>query len=128
MFDFTEQFQNGYTGFERFREIMDIEPDIEDSPDAVEMTDVQGHITFEDVSFRYNENTDKVLNHVDLDVPAGAYTALVGASGAGKTTLCSLIPRFYDVTGGRVLIDGRDVRSVTLKSLRSQLGRVQAGV
>ena len=126
--DFTEQFQNGYTGFERFREIMDIEPDIEDSPDAVEMTDVQGHITFEDVSFRYNENTDKVLNHVDLDVPAGAYTALVGASGAGKTTLCSLIPRFYDVTGGRVLIDGRDVRSVTLKSLRSQIGMVQQDV
>ena len=126
--DFTEQFQNGFTGFERFREIMDIEPDIEDSPDAVEMTDVQGHITFEDVSFRYNENTDKVLNHVDLDVPAGAYTALVGASGAGKTTLCSLIPRFYDVTGGRVLIDGRDVRSVTLKSLRSQIGMVQQDV
>lgn len=126
--DFTEQFQNGYTGFERFREIMDIEPDIEDSPEAVELTDVQGHITFEDVSFRYNENTDKVLNHVDLDVPAGAYTALVGASGAGKTTLCSLIPRFYDVTGGRVLIDGRDVRSVTLKSLRSQIGMVQQDV
>ena len=126
--DFTEQFQNGYTGFERFREIMDIEPDIEDSPDAAELTDVQGHITFEDVSFRYNENTDKVLNHVDLDVPAGAYTALVGASGAGKTTLCSLIPRFYDVTGGRVLIDGRDVRSVTLKSLRSQIGMVQQDV
>ena len=126
--DFTEQFQNGYTGFERFREIMDIEPDIEDSPDAVELTDVQGHITFEDVSFRYNENTDKVLNHVDLDVPAGAYTALVGASGAGKTTLCSLIPRFYDVTGGRVLIDGWDVRSVTLKSLRSQIGMVQQDV
>ena len=126
--DFTEQFQNGYTGFERFREIMDIEPDIEDSPDAVELTDVQGHITFEDVSFRYNENTDKVLNHVDLDVPAGAYTALVGASGAGKTTLCSLIPRFYDVTGGRVMIDGRDVRSVTLKSLRSQIGMVQQDV
>ena len=126
--DFTEQFQNGYTGFERFREIMDIEPDIEDSPDAVELTDVQGHITFEDVSFRYNENTDKVLNHVNLDVPAGAYTALVGASGAGKTTLCSLIPRFYDVTGGRVMIDGRDVRSVTLKSLRSQIGMVQQDV
>ena len=126
--DFTEQFQNGYTGFERFREIMDIEPDIEDSPEAVELTDVQGHITFEDVSFRYNENTDKVLNHVNLDVPAGAYTALVGASGAGKTTLCSLIPRFYDVTGGRVLIDGRDVRSVTLKSLRSQIGMVQQDV
>lgn len=107
---------------------MNIEPDIQDAPDAVELTDVKGHITFDDVSFRYNENTDKVLNHVDLDVPAGAYTALVGASGAGKTTLCSLIPRFYDVTGGRVLIDGRDVRSVTLKSLRSQIGMVQQDV
>lgn len=126
--DFTEQFQNGYSGFERFQEIMNIEPDIQDAPDAVELTDVKGHITFDDVSFRYNENTDKVLNHVDLDVPAGAYTALVGASGAGKTTLCSLIPRFYDVTGGRVLIDGRDVRSVTLKSLRSQIGMVQQDV
>lgn len=126
--DFTEQFQNGYSGFERFQEIMNIEPDIQDAPDAVELTDVKGHITFDDVSFRYNENTDKVLNHVNLDVPAGAYTALVGASGAGKTTLCSLIPRFYDVTGGRVLIDGRDVRSVTLKSLRSQIGMVQQDV
>ena len=126
--DFTEQFQNGYTGFERFREIMNIHPDIEDSPEAAELADVKGHITFEDVSFRYNENTDKVLNHINLDVPAGAYTALVGASGAGKTTLCSLIPRFYDVTGGRVLIDGKDVRSVTLKSLRSQIGMVQQDV
>jgi ATP-binding cassette subfamily B protein len=126
--DFTEQFQNGYSGFERFREIMDMEPDIEDAPDAVELTDVKGHITFEDVSFQYQDGSDNVLNHVSLDVPAGSYMALVGSSGAGKTTLCSLIPRFYDVTGGRVCIDGTDIRSVTLKSLRNHIGMVQQDV
>lgn len=126
--DFTEQFQNGYTGFERFREIMDIEPDIEDTKGAEELTDVKGEITFEDVSFSYRDNAEQVLNNVTLDVPAGAYMALVGSSGAGKTTLCSLIPRFYDVTGGRILIDGKDVRSVTLKSLRSHIGMVQQDV
>jgi ATP-binding cassette subfamily B protein len=126
--DFTEQFQNGYSGFERFREIMDMEPDIEDAPDAVELTDVKGHITFEDVSFQYQDGSDNVLNHVSLDVPAGSYMALVGSSGAGKTTLCSLIPRFYDVTGGCVRIDGTDIRSVTLKSLRNHIGMVQQDV
>lgn len=126
--DFTEQFQNGYSGFERFREIMDIEPDIQDTQGAVELHSVKGEITFEDVSFRYRDNTEQVLNHVSLDVPAGAYMALVGSSGAGKTTLCSLIPRFYDVTGGRILIDGQDIRSVTLKSLRSHIGMVQQDV
>lgn len=126
--DFTEQFQNGYTGFERFQEIMNIEPDIEDSPDAVELTDVKGSITFEDVSFRYEENQEKVLNHINLEVPAGSYMALVGSSGAGKTTLCSLIPRFYDVTGGTIRIDGKDIREVTLKSLRNHIGMVQQDV
>jgi ATP-binding cassette subfamily B protein len=126
--DFTEQFQNGYSGFERFREIMDMEPDIEDAPDAVELTNVKGNITFEDVSFQYKDGSDNVLNHVSLDVPAGSYMALVGSSGAGKTTLCSLIPRFYDVTGGRVCIDGTDIRSVTLKSLRNHIGMVQQDV
>jgi ATP-binding cassette subfamily B protein len=126
--DFTEQFQNGYSGFERFREIMDIEPDIEDAPDAVELTNVKGNITFEDVSFQYKDGSENVLNHVSLDVPAGSYMALVGSSGAGKTTLCSLIPRFYDVTGGRVCIDGTDIRSVTLKSLRNHIGMVQQDV
>ena len=105
--DFTEQFQNGFTGFERFCEIMDIEPDIEDAPDAVELTDVRGDIYFENVSFQYNENAEKVLNKVNLEVPAGAYMALVGSSGAGKTTLCSLIPRFYDVNEGMIRIDGK---------------------
>ena len=126
--DFTEQFQNGFTGFERFREIMDMEPDIADAPGAVELTDVKGDISFENVSFQYNENTEKVLNKVNLEVPAGSYMALVGSSGAGKTTLCSLIPRFYDVNEGVVRIDGKDIREVTLKSLRSQIGIVQQDV
>lgn len=126
--DFTEQFQNGYTGFERFREIMDIEPDIKDAPDAKDLTDVKGSITFENVSFQYRDGADKVLNNVSLDVPAGAYMALVGSSGAGKTTLCSLIPRFYDVTEGAIRIDGTDIRDVTLKSLRNHIGMVQQDV
>jgi ATP-binding cassette subfamily B protein len=126
--DFTEQFQNGYTGFERFREIMDIEPDIADEPDAEELTEVAGEISFENVSFRYEENQEKVLNHINLEVPAGQYLALVGSSGAGKTTLCSLIPRFYDVTGGTIRIDGKDIRKVTLKSLRDHIGMVQQDV
>lgn len=126
--DFTEQFQNGYTGFERFREIMDIMPDVKEEEDAVELTKVEGSITFEDVSFQYKDGTENVLNHIDLEVPKGAYMALVGSSGAGKTTLCSLIPRFYDVTGGKIKIDGKDIRHVTLKSLRDQIGIVQQDV
>lgn len=126
--DFTEQFQNGYTGFERFREIMDIMPDIRDSKDAAPLPAVKGNITFENVSFHYKENNNRVLHHINLDVPSGAYVALVGSSGAGKTTLCSLIPRFYDVTGGCVKIDGYDVRKVTLQSLRSQIGIVQQDI
>ena len=126
--DFTEQFQNGYTGFERFQEIMNIKPDIEDAPDATSLGAVKGEIEFDNVSFQYKDNQENVLNHINLKVPAGAYMALVGSSGAGKTTLCSLIPRFYDVTGGRILIDGKDIRSVTLKSLRDQIGMVQQDV
>ncbi len=126
--DFTEQFQNGYTGFERFREIMDIMPDIRDSKDAIPLPAVRGNISFENVSFHYKENNNRVLHHISLDVPSGSYVALVGSSGAGKTTLCSLIPRFYDVTGGCVKIDGYDVREVTLQSLRSQIGIVQQDV
>ena len=128
LIDFTEQFQNGFTGFERFREIMDIVPDIADASDASELTDVKGDISFENVSFQYNENAEKVLNKVNLEVPAGSYMALVGSSGAGKTTLCSLIPRFYDVDEGVIRIDGKDIRKVTLKSLRSQIGIVQQDV
>ncbi len=126
--DFTEQFQNGYTGFERFREIMNIMPDITDAGDAVELTNVEGNISFEGVSFHYKENNECVLNNINLEVKAGSYMALVGSSGAGKTTLCSLIPRFYDVTEGIIRIDGKDIRHVTLKSLRSQIGIVQQDV
>lgn len=126
--DFTEQFQNGYTGFERFQEIMNIRPDIEDAPDATPIGTVKGEIEFDNVSFQYKDNQENVLNHINLKVPAGAYMALVGSSGAGKTTLCSLIPRFYDVTGGRIMIDGKDIRSVTLKSLRDHIGMVQQDV
>lgn len=126
--DFTEQFQNGYSGFERFREIMDIEPDICDMENAIPLKNVKGEICFDNVSFRYQDTNEKVLNHISLKVPAGAYIALVGASGAGKTTLCSLIPRFYDVTGGSIFIDGKDIRSLTLKSLRDHIGMVQQEV
>lgn len=128
LIDFTEQFQNGYTGFERFCEIMAIEPDIKDKNDAVELKNVKGNIAFENVSFQYEENTERVLKNINLSVPAGAYMALVGSSGAGKSTLCSLIPRFYDVTGGAVKIDGTDVRDIKLKSLREHIGIVQQDV
>lgn len=126
--NFTEQFQNGYTGFERFRALMDIDPDIEDRPNAVALERVRGEISFNDVSFHYKENSEEVLQHINLEVPAGAYVALVGSSGAGKTTLCSLIPRFYDVSAGSVKVDGHDVRDVTLKSLRENIGIVQQDV
>lgn len=126
--DFTEQFQNGYSGFERFREIMDIVPDITDREDAIELQDVRGDIVFDDVSFKYKDNAEKVLDHISLKVNAGDYVAIVGTSGAGKTTLCSLIPRFYDVTGGTISIDGKDIRSVTLSSLRKHIGIVQQDV
>ena len=126
--DFTEQFQNGYTGFERFVEMISIEPDIEDKEDAVELTDVKGDIEFSDVSFKYKDGAHRVLRHINLNVPAGSYVALVGSSGGGKTTLCSLIPRFYDVTNGSIKIDGKDIRDVTLKSLRDNIGIVQQDV
>lgn len=126
--DFTEQFQNGYTGFERFREIMNIEPEIKDCEGAEELKDVKGDISLENVSFRYNDGGEEVLKNVSLKVPAGAYMALVGSSGAGKTTLCSLIPRFFDITEGKITIDGRDIKNVTLKSLRNNIGMVQQDV
>ena len=126
--DFTEQFQNGYTGFERFTEILNIEPDIKDKEGAVELTDVKGDIVFDDVSFKYKEGAHRVLRHINLDIEAGSYVALVGSSGGGKTTLCSLIPRFYDVTGGSIKIDGKDIRDLKLKSLRDHIGIVQQDV
>ncbi|MCI8894712.1 MAG: ABC transporter ATP-binding protein [Lachnospiraceae bacterium] len=124
----TEQFQNGYTGYERFLEMMAIRPDIVDEPDAAELKDVKGDITFEDVSFHYEDNDQQVLSHINLKVEAGSYMALVGSSGAGKSTLCSLIPRFYEVSGGSVKVDGVDIRRVKLKSLRDHIGIVQQDV
>lgn len=128
LIDFTEQFQNGYSGFERFVEILNIEPDIKDRPNAKPLKNVKGDIVFDDVSFKYNDTAHRVLRHINLDVKAGTYVALVGSSGGGKTTLCSLIPRFYDVTRGSIRIDGRDVRDVTLRSLRENIGIVQQDV
>ncbi|RDU23957.1 ABC transporter ATP-binding protein [Anaerosacchariphilus polymeriproducens] len=124
----TESFQNGFSGYERFLEILDIVPEIQDAADAKDIKQVTGDISFEDVSFRYEENTQKVLSHVNLEVKAGSYVALVGSSGTGKTTLCSLIPRFYDVTSGVIKVDGIDIRKITLNSLRSAIGIVQQDV
>ena len=128
LINFTEQFQNGYSGYERFLEILAIEPDIKDAPDAVSVCDVKGDIQFDNVSFRYEENQDTVLSHIDLHVNAGDYLAIVGSSGGGKTTLCSLIPRFYDVDSGRILLDGTDIRKIKLEDLRKQIGIVQQDV
>ncbi|MVB10311.1 putative multidrug export ATP-binding/permease protein [Caprobacter fermentans] len=125
--EFTEQFQKGYSGFKRFLEVIETEPDIVDSPDAVDLEDVKGTIEYKDVSFSYND-TEQVLNHIDLKISAGQTIALVGPSGGGKTTLCSLVPRFYDVTGGSVSIDGTDVRKIRLSSLRGSIGIVQQDV
>ncbi|MCR5178159.1 MAG: ABC transporter ATP-binding protein/permease [Lachnospiraceae bacterium] len=128
LIDFAEQFQNGYSGFERFMEILSIEPDIDDRPGARPLENVRGDIVFDDVSFRYKDTAHRVLRHIDLTIKAGSYVALVGSSGGGKTTLCSLIPRFYDVSDGSICIDGRDIRDVTLKSLRNNIGIVQQDV
>ena len=127
--NFTEQFQNGYSGYERFLEIMSIAPDIQDKPDALPLKNVQGEVTFENVSFHYEESKENVLSNVNLHVPAGDYVALVGSSGAGKTTLCSLIPRFYDVTEGKITLDGVDIRNLSQHKLREVMGLVpQKGV
>lgn len=128
LIDFTEQFQNGYSGFERFMEMISVVPDIQDEPDAKPLKEVKGDIAFEDVSFHYADSDQMVLNHVNLSVKAGEYVALVGSSGAGKSTLCSLIPRFYDVSSGRITVDGQDIRTLKLKDLRSHIGIVQQDV
>ncbi len=125
---FTEQFQRGMTGIERFLEIMDAPEDIKEKEDAVELKNVQGNIVFDNVSFRYGDSEGNVLHNINLDIKKGDSVALVGPSGGGKTTLCNLIPRFYDVTRGRILIDGNDVRDVTLHSLRNAIGVVQQDV
>ena len=125
--ELAEMMQKGLSGFKRFVAVMETEPEIVDAPDAVELTDVKGHVSYEDVSFHYNDD-EEVLSHVSFDIPAGRSVALVGPSGGGKTTICSLLPRFYDVTGGKISIDGKDVSRVTLKSLRSMIGIVQQDV
>ena len=128
LINFTEQFQNGYSGYERFLEILDIEPDIKDDPNAVSVDKVKGEILFDNVSFRYEDNQDTVLSHLDLHVNPGDYLAIVGSSGGGKTTLCSLIPRFYDVDSGQIMLDGTDIRKIKLADLRRQIGIVQQDV
>lgn len=123
-----EMMQKGLSGFRRFLDVMETVPEIQDKPDATELTNVKGHVCYEDVSFHYSDDETTVLSHVSIDIPARKSVALVGPSGGGKTTICSLLPRFYDVTGGRITVDGHDVRSLTLKSLRSQIGVVQQDV
>ncbi|BDF58091.1 thiamine ABC transporter permease [Christensenellaceae bacterium] len=127
LINFTEQFQKGFAGFKRFLEIIHTEPEIKEKKDAMPLTRVAGNIDYEDVTFGYDHDSH-VFKHVNVSIPAGKTVALVGPSGGGKTTFCSLLPRFYDVTKGAVKIDGQDVRGVTLKSLRSAIGIVQQDV
>lgn len=128
LINFTEQFQNGITGFDRFMEIMDIQPDIVDRKEAVGLKSVKGDIEFKNVSFKYNETKSEVFRNINLKVDSGDYVALVGPSGVGKTTLCSLIPRFYEVAEGEILLDGKDIRDIKLRSLRKNIGIVQQDV
>ncbi|HEX7714426.1 MAG TPA: ABC transporter ATP-binding protein [Bacillota bacterium] len=128
LINFGEQFQNGISGFDRFYEILSIAPDIADTKGAVSLTKVKGDIEFKNVSFHYRESSAEVLSRINLNVQAGEYVALVGPSGVGKTTLCSLIPRFYEVSAGSILLDGRDIREIKLKSLRRKIGIVQQDV
>lgn len=127
LIEFTEQFQKGYSGFRRFIEVVETRPEITDRPNAVDLTKVRGEIDFQNVSFQY-DSSEEVLDHIHIHIDAGKTVALVGPSGGGKTTLCSLLPRFYDVTGGQVLVDGTDVRDIRLKSLRDSIGIVQQDV
>lgn len=126
--EFTEQFQKGMTGIERFAEIMAIEPDIKDKEDALEIKNIRGEISFENVDFSYGKGEGKVLNNFSVDITPGEKLAIVGPSGAGKTTICNLIPRFYDVDSGSVTVDGIDVRDIKIKSLRENIGIVQQDV
>jgi len=127
LINFTEQFQKGMTGFERFLDILDTEPDIVDRKDSVELKEVKGKITFKNVSFKYNDSR-YVLENINLNVNPGETIALVGPSGGGKSTLCSLIPRFYEVTEGQILLDDIDIRNIKLRSLRKHIGIVQQDV
>lgn len=126
--ELTEMMQKGLSGFRRFLDVVETEPEIVNAPDAESIDEVNGHVSYENVSFHYSDDDTPVLSNVTFDIPAGKSVALVGPSGSGKTTICSLLPRFYDVTGGRVTIDGKDVRNLTLESLRNQIGLVQQDV
>ncbi len=126
--EFSEQFQMGMSGIERFAEVMNTEPDITDSPEAVKLQNVRGEIEFSDVSFHYESDQKDVITHLNLKVSSGESVALVGPSGGGKTTLCSLIPRFYEASSGRILVDGVDIKNVTMASLRDNIGVVQQDV
>ena len=126
--EFTEQFQRGMTGIERFSEIMSIAPEIEDSENAEKIESVTGKISFKDVSFNYGDGNKDVISNLSLDIKSGENIALVGPSGGGKTTLCSLIPRFYDITDGEILIDGKSIKDITLQSLRENIGTVAQDV
>ena len=126
--ELVEMMQKGLSGFRRFLDVMETESEITDAPDARELTDVKGHVSYEHVSFHYSDDNTPVLSDISIDIPAGKSVALVGPSGGGKTTICSLLPRFYDVTEGRITIDGKDIRSLTLKSLRNNIGTVQQDV
>ncbi|MGI1660478.1 MAG: ABC transporter ATP-binding protein [Desulfitobacterium sp.] len=128
LINFTEQFQKGYAGFKRFVEVLETHPDIKDEPEARPLTQVKGDIEYQNVTFGYDEEESHVLNQVNLKIKAGETIALVGPSGGGKTTLCSLLPRFYEVTSGTITIDGQDIRRVTLESLRNAIGVVQQDV
>lgn len=125
--ELTEMIQKGLSGFRRFSAIMETEPDIEDAPDAKELKNVKGDVSYDHVTFRYNED-EPVLSDVSFKIPAGRSIALVGPSGGGKTTICSLLPRFYELTDGRITIDGEDIRDFTLESLRKNIGIVQQDV
>lgn len=126
--EFAEQFQRGMTGIERFLQIVDADIEIFDEPDATELLNPKGDILFEDVSFEYPDDHNRVFSHLNLQVKAGEKVAVVGPSGGGKTTLCNLIPRFYDVSGGKIMLDGEDIKHFTLKSLRRNIGIVQQDV
>ena len=126
--ELVEMMQKGLSGFRRFLDVMETESEIKDADDAVELKDVKGHVRYDHVSFHYSDDETPVLSDISIDIPAGRSIALVGPSGSGKTTICSLLPRFYDVTGGSITVDGKDIRGLTLKSLRSQIGMVQQDV
>jgi ATP-binding cassette, subfamily B, bacterial len=126
--NFLRLYQEGITGFDRFMEVLEIRPDIQDLANAIDLTQVRGNVEFKEVTFKYKEDNNHVLKNLSLTIKTGEFVALVGASGVGKTTLCSLIPRFYEVTGGKIFIDGKDIKDISLRSLRKNIGIVQQDI